>query len=222
MLQSLIHLLFPKTCVCCENLLNEQEPHICGSCLLEIPVLEIDDDSAIKKLAGRVKIESALAYLKFNKSGKAQKILHEIKYKDNHELGIYIGKQYANYLKTQNIELDFDILVPVPLHSKRMKSRGYNQSEAIAKGLSDKLGIDLNTISLLKTKEAQSQTKKGRVARLENMQDCFVVSELVDLKGKHIAIVDDVMTTGATLEACCLSLEKAGVGKITVLSLAVA
>lgn len=222
MFSNLIHLLFPKTCICCQNVLNEQEPHICGSCHLELPVLEIDDDTAIKKLAGRVKIESALAYLKFNKSGKAQKILHEIKYKDNQELGIYMGKQYANYLKTNNIELDFDILVPVPLHSKRMKSRGYNQAEVIAKGLSEELRIDLNTNSLLKAKEAQSQTKKGRVARLENMQDCFAVSELVDMNGKHIAIVDDVMTTGATLEACCLSLEKAGVGKITVLSLAVA
>lgn len=222
MLNHLIDLLFPKTCVCCEEVLNEQEPHICGSCLLELPVIDLNDMLVISKLAGRIKPANTYAYLKFNKLGKAQKILHEIKYKDNQELGIFIGKRFFDYLSAQTVHLELDCLIPVPLHSKRLKTRGYNQAEAIAKGIADQSGIALNTNILLKAKEASSQTNKGRTARLENMQNCFTIAPNIDLKGKNIAIVDDVMTTGATIEACCLCLEAAGVNRITILSLAVA
>ena len=222
MFQHLIDLLFPKTCVCCEEVLNEQEPHICGSCLLELPVIDLHDTLISSKLAGRIKPANTYAYLKFNKLGKAQAILHELKYKDNQELGIFIGKRFFEYLFAQAIHLDLDFLIPVPLHSKRFKTRGYNQAEAIAKGIANQSGIVLNTNILLKAKEATSQTNKGRTARLENMQNCFIIAPNIDLKGKNIGIVDDVMTTGATIEACCLCLEAAGVNKITILSLAVA
>lgn len=222
MLSHLIDLLFPKTCICCEEVLNEQEPHICGSCLLELPVIDLNDTLVTSKLAGRIKPANAYAYLKFNKLGKAQKILHELKYNDNQELGIFIGKRFFDYLSAQAVHLELDFLIPVPLHSKRLKTRGYNQAEAIAKGMADLSGIVLNTNVLLKAKEASSQTNKGRTARLENMQNCFTIVPNIDLKGKNIGIVDDVMTTGATIEACCLCLEAAGVNRITILSLAVA
>jgi len=222
MLHHLIDLLFPKTCVCCEEVLNEQEPHICGSCLLELPVIDLDDTLSLGKLAGRIKPANTYSYLKFNKLGKAQKILHELKYKDNQELGIFIGKRFFDHLSAQAIHLELDFLIPVPLHSKRLKTRGYNQAEAIAKGIADQSEIVLNTNILLKAKEATSQTNKGRTARLENMQNCFTIAPNINLKGKNVGIVDDVMTTGATIEACCLCLEAAGVNKITILSLAVA
>ncbi len=222
MLNYLIDLLFPKTCVCCEKALNEQEPHICGSCCLELPVLETNDESALRKLVGRVKIEKAYGYLKFNKLGKAQKILHELKYKDNQELGVYMGEIFGIFVNEKLLINKIDLILPVPLHSKRLKSRGYNQAEAIAIGLAKQLEIKLDATLLVKSKEAISQTKKGRFARLENMQDCFTLASGTDLRGKHVAIVDDVVTTGATLEACCQCLLNAGVEQITVLSLAVA
>jgi ComF family protein len=222
MLHHLIDLLFPKTCVCCDEVLNDQEPHICDSCLLELPIIELSDKMPFSKLAGRIKPANTHAYLKFNKRGKAQKILHEIKYKGNQELGIFIGNQFFSYLSENAIPLEVDFLVPVPLHTNRLKSRGYNQAEVIANGISQKSGIELKTNILLKAKEASSQTNKGRAARLENMQDCFTIAPSIDLKGKNVGIVDDVMTTGATIEACCLCLESAGVNKITILSLAVA
>ena len=222
MLRHLIDLLFPKTCVCCEEVLNEQEPHICGSCLLDLPIIDLNHALILGKLAGRIKPATTYAYLKFNKLGKAQKILHELKYKDNQELGIFLGKRFFDYLSVQSVYLELDFLIPVPLHSKRLKTRGYNQAEAIAKGMASQSGIVLNTNALIKAKEALSQTKKGRTARLENMQNCFTIAPNTDLKGKNVGIVDDVMTTGATIEACCLCLEAAGVNRITILSLAVA
>jgi ComF family protein len=221
MFGELLHFLFPETCVCCENVLEEKEAHICTICLQQLPILESDDVATFHKLAGRVNLYKAHSFLKFNKSGKAQKIIHQIKYMGNASLGIFVGKLFSQYMTENGIDLDFDCLIPVPLHPKRLQSRGYNQAESIAKGFAESKGIFLDN-SLLKTKEALSQTRKSRASRLENMKDCFDIATSHALQNKHIAIIDDVITTGATLEACCLCLEKAGVKKITVLSLAVA
>jgi len=221
MFEDFINLLFPETCVCCEQVLSINEPPVCHSCFKDLPIVEIDNLIAYNKLVGRVNIQKIYSYLKFNKGGKSQKILHELKYRNNPELGIYIGKSFANYLKEQKINLEIDYLLPVPLHHKRLKSRGYNQAEAIAIGFAEVNKLTLDK-SLLKTKEASTQIKKGRTARLENMQDCFSVLPSTQFQGKHIGILDDVITTGATLESCCMCLAKAGVEKITVLSLAVA
>lgn len=221
MFSELLHFLFPETCVCCDEVLDEKEKHICSLCLNDLPILDFDDSSAFKKLAGRVKLHQAHSFLKFNKSGKAQKIIHQIKYKGNAALGVFVGNLFSQHIIEKGIDIGFDCLIPVPLHPKRLQSRGYNQAETIAIGFAEAKGIFLDN-SLLKTKEALSQIRKNRMSRLENMKDCFDIYSSHSLQNKHVAIIDDVITTGATLEACCFCLEKAGVEKITVLSLAIA
>ena len=174
------------------------------------------------KLAGRVKANVAYSFLKFNKLGAAQKLLHELKYAGNKEVAIYLGTLLALDMQSKKIELKADYLVPVPLHKAKLKERGYNQSEMIAQGISDVLHIPIKTDLLFKTKESESQTKRGRAARLVNAMDCYEAPNLPSEHGIAVAIVDDVVTTGATLEACCSCLEKCGVSGLSVLSLAVA
>ena len=222
MLRDFLHLIYPETCVCCSEVLPVGFKHLCPTCLQLLPVLEFDDEETYKKLAGRVKIESAYSYLKFNKSGMVQKILHQVKYNKNSDLGFFIGQEFSKVLKKSNVILPRDGFIPVPLHPTRQKERGYNQAEVIANGLADFSNSKVQTGILSRTKESRSQTKKGRSARLENMLECFTLSTGLSLKGMHFGIVDDVITTGATLEACCLCLEKAGVDQISIFSIACA
>ncbi len=150
----------------------------------------------------------------------AQKILHEIKYNHNPELGFHVGQQFGDYLGKANIILPKDGFIPVPLHPKRQSERGYNQAEVIAEGLAENTGSKVHKSFLIRTKQSLTQTKKGRAARLDNMLECFSLSTSMNLKDMHFGLVDDVITTGATLEACCICLEKAGVGQISIFSIA--
>jgi ComF family protein len=215
-----LNLFFPKTCVCCDDVLLVHESHICGLCLQTLPYVEEDENTLLKKLAGRVKIEYAAGFLLFNKKGMSQKILHELKYRQNQDLGIYLGKLMASKLPQPSFL--FDCLIPVPLHPQKKQKRGYNQSEMLALGISEEWKVTLETEVLIKTKETNSQTKKGKTSRLENMQDTFGLINPNKIAGKHVVLIDDVATTGATLEACCLCLEKAKPKAISVLVAAVA
>ena len=220
MFNDFLHLIFPETCVACDEVLPKGKEHLCHVCTQLLPFAEINSDETFRKLAGRVDVEAAFAYLKFNKTGIVQKLLHNLKYNNNPELGHFIGREFGSYLKDQNIELPKDGLIPVPLHPSRQKERGYNQAEVIANGLAESSGSGVSVSYLKRIKESISQTKKGRAARLTNMSECFSLNEKTDIKGLHVGLVDDVITTGATIEACCLCLKAAGVGKITVFTIA--
>lgn len=221
MLQELLHLFFPVTCLCCENVLQQQEQHICFSCLHSLPFLEEKQDPVIQKLAGRIRAKTSFSLFKFNKQGMAQQLLHELKYRQNPELGIFLGRLMAESFQKSVPQWEIDYLVPVPLHSKKLAQRGYNQAEQIAKGFSEVLNIPVNTTLLVKAKENQSQTKKGRLARIANLKDCYEAKEIQDAS-LNIALVDDVITTGATFEACAKALEKKGLSSVSVLTIAVA
>lgn len=151
----------------------------------------------------------------------AQHLLHELKYRQNPELGIYLGKLMAETFQKSVTEWKMDYLVPVPLHPRKLAQRGYNQAEQIAKGISEVLNVPVNTSLLVKKKENQSQTKKGRLARIANLKECFEAMEVQDAS-MSIALVDDVITTGATFEACAKAFETKGVSSISVLAFAVA
>ena len=222
MLQDLLHLFFPVTCICCENILHNNEEHLCISCLECLPVLDEKQDPIVQKLAGRIRAHHSYSFLKFNKKGMAQKLLHELKYNRNPELGLYLGSLLAESLQKSGATWEIDCLVPVPLHPKRLAQRGYNQAEQIAKGISEKLGIPVNTSILSKVKENQSQTKKGRLARIVNLKDCYEAKKGTVKEEMKIALVDDVITTGATFEACAIALEKASLPKLSVVAFAVA
>jgi ComF family protein len=158
----------------------------------------------------------------FTKKGGVQKILHAIKYKHNKELAELVGTWFANDLKEDLIISKADYIIPVPLHPKKFKIRGFNQSEEFAKGLANGLEIPLNTTVLIRSDFTETQTKKNKYERWENVEDKFQLTNLDEFKNKHVVLVDDVITTGATIEACCAVLQQIEGVKISVLSIAYA
>ena len=171
---------------------------------------------------GRVRIERATAYFEFRKGSEYQKILHHLKYKGQKELGEFMGVRFAREIQNSDFIQDIDTLCPVPLHPKRERRRGYNQSYHVAKGLADTLNIPIDSHSLIRKKFSTTQTKKSRYERWENVEDIFELRTPEIFEGKHILLIDDVVTTGATLEACANTIKKGCDCKISILTLAIA
>ena len=218
-------IFFPDSCCCCGSALLSSENQICTECGLGLPFTDfssIKDNPVEKIFWGRVQIESATAMLTFSKKGSVQRILHSIKYKDNKELGVYMGRQLGTALAESHRFDDVDYLVPVPLHPKKYKTRGYNQSEEIARGIAQKFDRPVVTDVLIRTEFTQTQTKKSRFSRWENVSEKFALAETETFTGKHILLVDDVITTGATLESCARAILQAQDAKVSVAGLAFA
>ncbi|MES2762786.1 MAG: phosphoribosyltransferase family protein [Bacteroidota bacterium] len=171
---------------------------------------------------GRSPLLLASSFYLFTKKGSIQKILHSIKYKHNKDLAVLVGKWYAEDLREDPIIGKADYIIPVPLHSKKMKSRGYNQSEEFGKGLAEGLKTSLNTTVLKRKEFTETQTKKSKYERWENVEDVFELITPETFKNKQVVLVDDVITTGATIEACCQLLQQIEGIKISVLSIAYA
>lgn len=171
---------------------------------------------------GRVPVQKAAGYLLFEKSGKVQKILHSIKYNGNKDLAIKMGEWYGESLKAGGHFINCDVIVPVPLHKEKLSQRGFNQSEEFAIGLSKSLGIPVNSDLLVRNEYTSTQTRKSRTERWENVKDVFEVKDQAVAANKAVLLVDDVITTGATIEACCRAIEKAGAKQLNVVSLAYA
>jgi ComF family protein len=218
-------LIYPCTCVACGQKLVKGETEICLSCLLEIPKtnFHLDPENPVWKLfRGRVKIGFASSFLFFEKKGKVQSILHAIKYKGNKDLACQLGNLYGQILSRDGVLNGADFLIPIPLHPLKLKKRGYNQSEEWGKGLAAATGISLVTNNLYRTENTDSQTRKSRIARWENVKDIFGIQRPEEIQGKRIVILDDVVTTGSTLEAAAISLQKAGAAQTDILTLACA
>lgn len=223
MFQSFLDLIFPRICAGCQQPLQLNEEHLCTDCRFDLPKTNSHlepDRKLINKFAGKVNLEHSLAYLKFVKGGKVQKIMHEIKYKDNQELGEMIGRMYGSELREKGFSEQFDLILPVPLHKKRLIVRGYNQSDSLAKGLAESLRIEWRNDILKRGIETESQIAKSRLERYKNMQDVFFVENFEGLKDKRIVIVDDTLTTGSTLESCVLALNGAGAKNISIIAMA--
>jgi ComF family protein len=223
--QSFIDLIFPRICAGCQQPLQLNEELLCTDCRFDLPKtnshIEVDK-KLVNKFAGKVNLEHSLAYLKFVKGGKVQKIMHEIKYKDNQELGEMLGRMYGAELRENGFSDKFDLILPVPLHKKRLIIRGYNQSDCLAKGLAESLKIEWRDNVLKRGIETESQVAKSRLERYENMQDVFYAENFEDLKDKRIVIIDDTLTTGSTLESCVLALNDAGAKNVSIIAMAVA
>jgi ComF family protein len=221
--QSFIDLIFPRICAGCQQPLQLNEELLCTDCRFDLPKtnshLEVDK-KLVNKFAGKVKLEHSLAYLKFVKGGKVQRIMHEIKYKDNQELGEMLGRMYGSELREIGFSTQFDVILPVPLHKKRLIIRGYNQSDCLAKGLAESLGIEWRDDVLKRGIETETQVAKSRLERYENMQDVFYVENFEGLEDKRIVVLDDTLTTGATLESCVLALNDAGAKNVSVIAMA--
>lgn len=222
---SFINLLFPNLCVACDENLVKGEHFVCLKCLNEIPKTNFHlqkENSVEQRFWGKVPIEKATSYFFFQKGSKFQHLLHELKYKNNKEIGEYLGKYSASELINHSFLQNIDLIVPVPLHPKREAKRGYNQSEWICKGISEITQKPMSARNLIRNRENTTQTKKSVFERYENTQGIFEVKNPAEFADKHILLVDDVLTTGSTIEACMQELQKVENVKISVFTLAVA
>jgi len=225
MLQDFLALIYPRNCVACGNSLFKHEEQVCNYCYTHLPKSNFHKQprNPVDALFyGRTPLLLASSFYVFQKKGSIQKVLHAIKYKHNKDLAVLVGKWYAEDLKTNNIISKADFIIPVPLHSKKFKIRGYNQSEEFARGLSEGLKITLNTSVLQRTEFTETQTKKSKYERWENVEDVFELIAPETFKNKHVVLVDDVITTGATIEACCQLLQQIEGIQVSVLSIAYA
>jgi ComF family protein len=216
-------LVFPELCAACSNSLFNNEQAICNRCIRSLPLSYYHTDAAnpvIKTFWGRIPLQYASSQYIFRKGTAIQDLLHAIKYGNREDAAITAGKLIA--LDAMNYEWfqEIDLLIPVPLHPAKEKKRGYNQSEALCKGISIVSQKMLLTNQLIRTENTATQTKKGRFQRWENVEYVFKVAQPPLLENKHVLLIDDVITTGATIEGCGYVLLQVDGLKLSVLSLA--
>ena len=218
------NLFFPDLCVVCNNHLVNQEKMICTKCLYQLPKTNFhkEIDNPVSKLFwGRTKVEYATGFFFFNKGSKYQSMMHKFKYHGNKEIGFILGRYFGSQIK-DSVFKEIDVIIPVPLHKSKLKKRGYNQSEWVGMGLSESLQKPLDTKSLIRNVATETQTRKSRFDRWKNVENIFKISDEKELEGKHVLIVDDVVTTGSTLEACANAVLKVKDTKVSIATLAVA
>jgi ComF family protein len=220
-----ISLIFPRICAGCGNSLWKNEEVLCHLCEYHLPKtnFHFDHENPLTRLFwGRVPIESGSAFLYFNKGNKVQRLIHQLKYKGEKEIGIFLGAQYGLALKYSPCFNTADVIIPVPLHKKKFMHRGYNQSEQFAIGLAGSMNIPVNKHMLERTKATETQTRKSRFHRYQNVHEIFSVNHPEQWNGKHLILVDDVITTGATLESCIIALKVIPGVKISIACIATA
>ena len=225
MVKNLLNLFFPKVCYACRNLLVDQETYICTDCRHNLPVTNYhfnNDDTVKKVLYGRVKLENATALLQFQKKGMVQHLLHGLKYKGYENIGVFLGKWLGEELKTIETYGNIDAVVPVPLHKRKQRKRGYNQVEKFGLEIAKALDVEYIDTVLIKTTSTKTQVFKERIARWNNNNEVFSITNHNTIANKHILLVDDIITTGATIEACANQLLKANNVKISVATMAIA
>jgi ComF family protein len=221
----LLDLLYPNLCVICNESLVRGEEMICFHCLHQMPKTNyhLEKDNAVeKRFWGKVPVYRATSYFHFYKGSPFRQLLHELKYRGNKEIGRVMGRFAGIDLLDTDDFASIDVIVPVPLHPKKQLKRGYNQSEWIARGLSEALNKPVDTTHLIRIKENATQTKKSVFERYQNTQGIFALNDVTVFEKKHILLVDDVLTTGSTLEACALALMESSFVKISVFTLALA
>lgn len=220
-----ISLLFPRICYGCGNELVRNEKIICTECFLSIPRTmfhEQEDNPVAQLFWGRCKIEKASAFSFYTKGSRIRKIIHSMKYNGIREIGPEMGRIYALCLRPSGFFSDIDLIVPVPLHSRKLRKRGFNQSEDISAGIAEVSGIQIDTGSLARISGSGTQTRRSRVGRWDNVEGIFRVEKPEIFEGKHILLVDDVITTGSTIDACATELLRVEGVKVSVIALAVA
>ena len=183
---------------------------------------EIKENDLQKLFWGKVELGYAAALYKFVNDSPLQKMIHALKYEENQEVGIYLGEQIAYEIEESIFFKDIDYIMPVPLHPKKEKIRGYNQSRCIAKGIKEGLKTEIETTTLTRTVDTVSQTKKTKYSRWENVGEVFGITDVEKLKYKHILLIDDVVKTGSTLEACVTKLKQIEGIKVSIVTIAIA
>lgn len=225
MISSIVNLFFPKVCYACLNVLHDNEDSICTTCRHNLPVTNFHfnaDDTVKKVLYGRAEIEHATALFRFEKKGLVQQLIHGLKYKGYEKIGGCLGDWIGAELTTIEAYKTIDMVIPVPLHKNRLKQRGYNQVARFGQHIAKALNIKYLDDALIKVGRTKSQVHKKRFARWNDDQSFFTLHHKSTIEGKHILLVDDLITTGATMEACITALRSAKDLKISIVTMAIA
>lgn len=224
-LHSFLSLLFPHCCVACGNALVRGEECICTLCNMNLPRTNyhLRKDNPVEQVFwGKIPLEHATSFFYYRKGSDFRQILHQLKYGGQKEVGAIMGRYMASELLASGFFQGIDCIIPIPLHKQKQRIRGYNQSEWIARGISVVTGIPINTEAVIRRKNTETQTRKSVFGRWENVEGIFELHDVESLAGKHILIIDDVLTTGATTVACASCLMEIEGIRISVLTLAVA
>ncbi|MFN3556609.1 MAG: ComF family protein [Bacteroidales bacterium] len=209
-LRDFFGLFYPRLCYACNVALISNEECICSFCSHQLPETQLHQERENKFTQifwGRVDIETATALFYFQKGGKVQKLMHQLKYKGKTDVGNYLGRMLGHRIRQNPLWDPVEMIVPVPMHPRKQHQRGYNQSEVIARGISQVTGKPLITHQLIKTEKTQTQTRKARFNRWKNVETVFRVKDENVFRSKNVLLVDDVITTGSTLEACAQQLK---------------
>ena len=223
--EDFLSLFYPRLCAGCQTALVRGEEVICLGCLADLPKTgfeKVPVNPVAQLFWGRADIQLATAFCSFDKGGIMQHLMHQLKYKGSREIGNKLGRLLGTDLIRCTSYRDIDLLVPVPLHPKREHKRGYNQSVEIGKGMSEAMEKPLMLGNLIRNHYSTTQTNKGRFERWENVKELFSVREPELLEGKHLLLIDDVVTTGSTLEACAQVLLKVPGTKVSIATIAYA
>ena len=218
-------LLFPRLCYACGNQLMRNESLICTECFVVIPRTNyhfVEDNPVARLFWGRCLIEKAAAFSYYNKGSRIRKLIHNLKYNGIREIGYVLGRLYGLSLKTSGFINDIDIIIPVPLHPVKKRIRGFNQSETISMGIADATHLPVDLKSLARVLVSATQTKRSRYERWTNVEGIFQVLDSQTIMGKHVLLVDDVITTGSTIESCTNELLKIEGVKVSAVALAFA
>jgi ComF family protein len=217
-------LLFPQDCQACGGELAMGEEVICSYCRIKLPYTDFHlspTENALHQVFwGRVPLQLATAYLKFQEKGRVQRLLHQLKYKGQEEVGTVLGRWFGAQVREQEDFKSIDVVVPVPLHKSKLRQRGYNQVEGFAQAIAQDLQVPMAADALKKNRTSATQTTKNRQSRWEAMQQLYAIHHAQKVEGKHVLLVDDVITTGATIEACTQILLQHGASAVSVASIA--
>lgn len=223
-LDGLRSLLYPDICICCGQESPLKGDELCIYCLEELPLtthFKIKENDFVQKFYGRVPIKFGAAWINFYSGSVIKNMLHNLKYRKKRIVGEYCGLQIGNALKHCAFFEKPDIIIPIPIHYKKKYVRGYNQAELIAQGISDVLSIPIRSDLLLKTKDSKTQTQKNRLQRTTDLRETMELKNEECLRGKHILLIDDVMTTGATFEAAAQNFTEVDGIQFSMVSLAI-
>jgi ComF family protein len=217
-----VSLLFPRLCYACGDHLLRNESLICTECYVVIPRTNyhIQKENPVEQLFwGRCLLEKAAAFSYYNKGSRIRNLIHNLKYKGIKEIGFELGRIYGLTLKSSGFTDDIDLIIPVPLHSAKKRMRGFNQSETISAGIAEVTGLPVDIVSLARITGSATQTRRSRYERWTNVEGIFSITDHEKIRGRHILLVDDVITTGSTVESCTNELLKAGGVKVSVVAL---